>query len=287
LKRVPRRAAAALLSVALVLSGCLRPMQLNQREDARTTRSEMDSWPLDRLLTPEKIDALEVRSFVYEPAKFPLSDFFRRLERGDFSDALKSLKLSRTPSAIDSKALRLLIQEGFVPVLVDVANAGDVPFDASRLRFRLEIGAETLLPISNQNVPLELRRLDPKAPEAMAYNTGVLIVDAAELALLVAAVAALVVVAARGGGSISVPGSSAGARTPADQGCAGTDGLRDRCQPAFKVSATKTVDVDASALLWSPRVLAPDEEARGLLFFRRAPGMKGEVRLRTALALTP
>jgi hypothetical protein len=256
---------ACVASAALALSGCLEPIRVSGIEDARTSKSQMDSWPLARLLPAERFDALEVRAFVYRPRELPLNEFFRKLERGDFAQAVKSLQLPRPPAEVDSKALRLLIGKGFIPVLVDVVNTGREPADLGRLHFDLVIGGDRLGPIPSRDVPAQIARLNPKALAADAYNAAALIIDVAEI---VAVIAAIVFLSGGHGGSARSGGFS-------------TPDFSDAGAGEFVNSTVKTVYVDPADLLWSPRVLPPNGDARGLLFFRSGASDVGTPRLAT------
>lgn len=191
-----------------------------------------------------RIGEVVADSFVYRASEWPLGVFFRRLSRGEFDKALKSIRLRYEPSSYDGKAMKALLKAGFVPVLVRVRNGGAAPADLGALRWTLQSADGPLDPIPPSELPKALDLVHWPAVAANAYNTTVVVVG---YTAVLASFAACVY-----GGCGSFP--------------TGTLSLpeADRVWNPLK----KTWNFDYKDLLLSEGTLAPGESRQGLLFFR-------------------
>lgn len=191
----------------------------------------------------ESLGALKVESLVYHRSALPLETFFKRLAAGELSEAFRKLKLAYTPTNADSEALERLLDNGYVPVLVNVSGTGTGIQDPSSLSFRLA-GSE---PIAPGDLPAVFRHLSWPAVAANAYNVSVVVIGctaviAAELAFNYAT----------RGGTLRV----------------GELVLQAVREKDVLNPVTRSDWMDYEEYLYKPRPLSPGERIGGLMFFK-------------------
>jgi hypothetical protein len=248
-----RPLSALLLLAASSLAGCI---SVRERETRAVDAAAMARRNLERQFSDARVGSLQVRSLVFKPRELPLSDFLAKIAHGDYRTALKVAHLRYAPSNIDDAAIRTLVREGFVPVLVEITNAGTAPADLRRVALALDDDGRSLEPIPNDSLPRLFEALNPKAMAANVYNTG---------AVVIGSVAVVVTVA----GTLWAECMDDRAKnSPLDLPYILDDMLKAFDGDLYN-AATKTTIVDYSGLLWSAPTIPPGGAARGLLFFRK------------------
>ena len=170
------RCLAAVLAVALVPSGCIRT---KTNEGVSVTKEA----PRDGLRRFAR-DGIDGGFGIYRPATMPLEDFFSRLASGEFDRALAAVDIQFRPGSTENKAITKLLEEGVVPVYLQLKNGGSRPVTVSEQVVRLVGDGLNLAPIPPQDVPRRFKEFSPKAIGANVYNTGaVVVVFAAMLAM--------------------------------------------------------------------------------------------------------
>ena len=240
-----RRPKTALLLLAAALGACI---SVRETETRTIDAPALARRNLERQFSDQRAGALRIRSLVFKPRELPLADFLKKLEHGDYRTALTAAHLRSAPSNIDDAAVETLVREGFIPVLIDVANDGAAPADLRRLSLPLDDDGRTLEPVPNDSLPRLFEAINPKALAANVYNTGAVVV-----------------------GSMAVVVTVAGT-------------LWAQCQDGEHYNAArKTTFMEYAGLLWSGPTVPPGGSARGMLFFRKKAPDWEALRLKAAL----
>ncbi len=200
-----------------------------------------------------------MESLIYRPAELPLEAFFRRLAKGDFEKALRSIRLRYEPSSHDGKAMKAIISAGFVPVLVRARNAGPTAAGVEPAALTLKSPEGDLSAIPEGDLPRELESVHWPSVAANMYNTTVVVVG---YAAVLAAVA--------------VTAYYSGAALPAE--LASLHPAEVRVWNPVK----KVLDLDYRDFLYRGGPLQPGETRQGLLFFRLRGKDRGGLILRAA-----
>lgn len=116
---------------------------------------------------------LMVKSFVYSESKYPLSEFFDKLSKGEFKDSFKNVSLTYKPSNTTNEVLRNLLKNGLVPVYVTLKNISSQDMKISFNQFQLSDGIYKFRAFDPSFVPNEIKRLSPTAIAANVYNITV------------------------------------------------------------------------------------------------------------------
>jgi hypothetical protein len=245
------RPIALLLAASLALNtGCIH---------TPTVEYKTVGSPNFSALVDHKFGDLETKSIIYLPSKLPLGDFFSRLARGEFSDAFKQLDLNYRESNTNDRALMDVIDEGFIPVYVDIGNQGLSPAEISEKNFALTNGRTQIKAIEAAAVPKEIKRFSPEAMAADVFNVGAVVVGMA--ALLVA----LIAIASSCNGC-----NFSGLQIPSDSGGGSGDSVVIN-------DVVKTTKIDYQSFLLSATILAPGQSIGGILLFHvgRKAGLDG------------
>jgi hypothetical protein len=261
-----RRPKTALLLLAAALGACI---SVRETETRTIDAPALARRNLERQFSDQRAGALRIRSLVFKPRELPLADFLKKLEHGDYRTALTAAHLRSAPSNIDDAAVETLVREGFIPVLIDVANDGAAPADLRRLSLTLDDDGRTLEPVPNDSLPRLFEAINPKALAANVYNTGAVVV-----------------------GSMAVVVTVAGTLWAQCQDGEHRDFLHlpyilDDMLKAFDGdvynAARKTTFMEYAGLLWSGPTVPPGGSARGMLFFRKKAPDWEALRLKAAL----
>ncbi len=245
---------------------------VRDQENRLVDAQRLNEARLQNIFSIEHIGMLQVRSLVYKPDRLPLGEFLKKLSQGKYDEALKSAHLRYAPSNADDQALKTLMREGFIPVLVDVVNTGTEPVDLAHLLLALDDeGRELLAPIPNQDLPREFEKLNPKAIAANIYNTGAVVVG---YAALITALAVASVAPCRG---MEMPCRESPMLEL-------TDKFAESLGARIYNPVRKTIIMDYGSLLWSPQTLMHGASASGLLFFRVKKPSWGGLRFKARLA---
>lgn len=236
------------LLAAAVLAACI---SVRERE-TKTVDAQKAARRLDGAYSDRRVGTLHVRSFVYKPGEVPLGDFLKKLAHGDYRTALKAAHLRYAPSNINDDAVRTMVREGFIPVLVEVENAGTGPADLKRLALTLDDDGRTLEPLPNDSLPRVFEAINPKALAANVYNTGAVVAGSVAVAVTFAVTVWAHLQDNRG--AFEMPYA--------------LGKMLDAFDGDLYNAASKTTVVDYAGLLWSGPAVAPGAKARGLLFFR-------------------
>lgn len=240
-----RRAGAGVLAVLLTLpqSSCIYV--------AEERTSSIGAAALVRGSVQERAEGpLLVRSLTYRPALLPLEAFFRRLRRGELKRALRAVNVRYSPASTDDEAMKALIARGYAPVYVEVINRGSEAVDLSKAAVLLAGDGRSLAPVPNVDLPTVIETLNPAAAAANVYNTGAVLVG---VTAFFALIAATILAASHGSGPVNFPFA--------------LDGLAADLDGYVYNSLKLTTTFDYNGLLYQPKVLAPGESAKGLLFF--------------------
>jgi hypothetical protein len=209
-----------------------------------TASSETKSVEIEKTITDSvdilKVDNLQIRSKVYSDEKYPLSDFFNKLLRGDFKESFKKANLNYKPSNTKNEMLRNLLSSGLVPVYVSIKNTSSQNRTISYEQFSLSDDRETYQSLNPVNLPKQIRQFSPAAAASNVYN--VTVVATVTLMLLV-----LIAYAPNG-----------------IQGGGGSGNFFD--EPILN-ETQKTTRIDYKNYVIGKKTLAPNEELSGLLFF--------------------
>lgn len=230
------------LVLSLLNSSCIH----TQSHEYKEIKNPNASTP--PLMTKQFGD-LQLRSVVYVPSKFPLSNFFTRLKKGEFTDAFKRLDLNYKQSNVNDEALAQIIDHGFIPAYVEVQNLGKESVILDEKNFFLSNGKNQIKGFYSEHLPKEFKEFSPAAVGANVINTGVVIVG------FVAILAAFVVVA-----------SSSSSGNP-DFSFLGKDKDQVNTNDGVYNDINTTTKVDYKNLLLTKTEIKPGETMRGLLFF--------------------
>lgn len=148
-------------------SGCVHTSSIEKREIEQPTYSTLDT---------QQYDKIQVRSVVYLPSKFPLEDFFRRMTKGEFTEAFKKIDLDYKASNTSDRALQEIIDAGFVPAYVEVKNQGPNAINIDEKDFILTNGKEEIPAFRSEFLPNEFAKFNPEAAAANVVNMGVVVV---------------------------------------------------------------------------------------------------------------
>lgn len=191
----------------------------------------------------------QIHGLVYSQAELPLSDFFRRLSEGEFTEALKSFNLSYRPSNIYSSLVSDLIDRGTIPVYIEIKNIGAEPLRISERNFVLKHKEKRILALAADQVPNEIKSFSPQAALANTYNTVIVTLAVLTILLLL--------------------GASGGNHWPAN-GPAGAPGGISTSKSSESVIWNDTYPstyIDYRDYLFSRSEIAPGEVRKGLIFF--------------------
>lgn len=215
--------------------------------------------PSRKGLSEQNFGEVKVDSAIYLPSKFPLTDFFSRLKKGEFTDAFKRIDLEYKQSTINDKVLEQIIDSGFIPVYVEIKNQGKKPIHIDEKSFALTNiangtngtngtnGKQEIKAFYSETLPREFTKFNTSAAAANVINTGIVIVGfAAVLAGM------LIITSASSAGSLSFPnfhpnGNSSDIKVYND--------------------TTTVTKVNYNSFLITSSVLNPGESKNGLLFF--------------------
>ncbi|MBI5243593.1 MAG: hypothetical protein HY922_07900 [Elusimicrobia bacterium] len=243
----PRARGLSLIALSLWPCGCI---SIREEETRSLSAPGLDGRRAAEAVQEQTAGPFQVRSLAYRPALLPLADFVKRLSRGDFNRALRSVRLRYAPSNADAAAMRTLLAHGYAPVYVETVNRGGAPAELQGLSLTLTDGSRSFTPIPEEELPRAFAGFNPKAAAANVYNTGAAVVS---VTAFVAVFAAALAAAAHGGPF----------ETPDALGA-----IAERLDGDVYNSLKKTTRIEYDDLLWRPRRLPPGETARGLLFFR-------------------
>jgi hypothetical protein len=221
--------------------GCIHPSAI---EDKSLNLSGTDKTPESRVAH----STLQIESIVYSQTKWPLTDFFERLMDGEFRDSIAKVDLRYTPSNTQNEILRELIDDGFIPVFVNIKNTSSIPIKISESQFYLESDSSHIPAIAADRVPRMFKRFSPEAVAASVYNVGVVVVTSAVL------LAALVAIAKDNNGFNQMYFGD----MPALSGPQNSTVIND---------PEKTTKINYRNYLISKREIPPYSEVQGLLFF--------------------
>lgn len=255
----PARFLAAALAI-LQLQGCIH---VRSRERVLVPDPKTESHHSAEI---QSAGPFEVSSVIYRPSEFPLESFFTRLAHGEFEDAFHKIDFWYRPSNADNAALEVLLDNGFVPVLVSVANTGVDELPLKRLRLRLNSARRSVKPISNNKLPKAFKRVNWPAVTANVHNTAMVVLGSA--AVLAAFVGAVYV------GGVSLAPSDFQAR-----------GNRPKEESKILNPTTMVTDIEYDGYLFQPHPLAGGERTSGLLFFKMKPGFVDWQQLRLSASL--
>lgn len=186
-------------------------------------------------------EKIKVQSLIYTPEKLPLEDFFSRLKKGEFVNAFKKMDLNYESSNANNKALKKMIDRGYIPVYVEFLNEGAEPVTLSEKFFKLSDGSFQKSAIPQQELPNYFKNIDPNAIAANVFNTGAVIVGFAAMMA--------VFVMAKGGGE-------------------GGTGLPSSLNGEVYNNIKHTTKIDYQDYLISEKTINPGEAQKGLLIFR-------------------
>lgn len=254
----PARFLAAALAV-LQLQGCIH---VRSRESVLVPNPKTESRSSAEV---RQVGPFEVSSIVYRPSEFPLESFFTRLAHGEFEDAFRKIDFWYRPSNADNAALEVLLDNGFVPVLVSVINTGVDELPLKRLRLRLKSARRSVKPIPNNKLPKAFKRVNWPAVTANVHNTAMVVLGTA--AVLVALVGAAYI------GGVMEPSMF--------------EGWGNRPKKESKVFNPTTMlsDIEYGDYLLQPHPLAGGERTSGLLFFKMKSGFVDWQQLRLSASL--
>ena len=253
-----------LLLTAAALGACI---SVRENETRTIDAGALARRSLERQFADEQVGALRVRSLVFKPRELPLATFLNKLAHGDYQSALKAAHLRYTPTNIDDEAVSLLVREGFIPVLVEVSNAGAGPVDLRRLSLTLDDGGRPLEPVPNDSLPRAFEKLNPKALAANVYNTGAVVVGS--MAVVVTVAGTLWAECQDNRNFLQFPYVLG-------------DMLKSFDGDVYN-AASKTTSLEYAGLLWSAPTLPPGASARGILFFRTKTPDWEALRLKSVL----
>ncbi len=240
-----RLTALLLVFTQMLGSGCIH---------TSTTDYKTVELPTNAASSAQINNDWEIKSLIYLPSKLPLSDFFSRLANGEFANAFKRIDLNYKGSNSKNEALQKILDDGIVPVYVEIKNTSQKSKFIYEKSFALANGKDQILAIDEREVPKEIRRLNPKAVAADAFNFGVVVIGMA--AILVALVAV----------SAGCPGCNLW-----DLGRVGSGGSSPSSSTGNNEifnPVTKTTKIDYKSYLLSARKIEPGKSEKGLLFFR-------------------
>lgn len=184
-----------------------------------------------------------VSGLVYQPSVWPLEKFFKKLQNGDFGEALKNFSLKYDGGNLnENPVLQQTIDEGFVPVFVRVVNNSSSSMTISEKNFVLSNQDKVVAAFSNVYLPREFKKFSPQAAAANVVNLTVVVV----------------------GFSVVVGGLFMLRHNPAPPYA--DSGVRRDSRDIFNPTE-KTVNVDYKDFLFYQTTLKPGQEAEGLLFF--------------------
>ena len=200
---------------------------------------EKDNKKLTNTLTFNK---LQINSVIYSEGKFPLSDFFSKLARGDFEESFKHANLSYKPSNTSNEILRNLLSSGLVPVYVSIKNTSSSELKVSFNQFHITNGSDRYRAFNPEFLPREIKRFSPAAAAANVYNITITSASLFMVALLLA--------------------SATSPYTPSYDG----HGMGN--ENSIVINKTeKTTRFDYKNYIINKKTLKPNEEIYGLLFF--------------------
>lgn len=196
--KVVMKKSALRLSVAVVLVLNLSCVHTRSHENAPVELSTQT--------TPQKVvvyDDLKIESLLVTEDKWPAEDFFKNLQRGEMKVAFQRFDLRYKPANTDSKILRELVKDGFVPVVVRITNNGDHEKQISEKNFYLADGEQKYPALIFELIPREFERFNSAAVLANVYNVSLVTIG-------ILGVVALMSLGTHGGGPLPspIPGNS-------------------------------------------------------------------------------
>lgn len=211
-----------------------------------------------RLITSESV---KIDYVIYHPAKFPLTTFFRRLTKGEFTEAFKRFNLKYESANISNELLQELISHGFIPAYIQIKNIGPRGLKFSPTQLHLFSKDFDVPAIPYEEIPRALKQFNPEAFAANIYNVSVTIIGSVGL------LAAL---------TMANGPNSGGAIFPTNES------LRYYDQKILN-ETQQTVQLDFREELLREQSLVPNASIRGLVFFRLEPNqIQEETELRYA-----
>lgn len=239
----------ALIRLSLIL---LQIFNSNCAHVSTRDYKTLDLTTPQRTLTTSQ-PPLEIKYLIYESSKFPLSEFFSRLKKGEYKESFRRVDFKYYSANTNSKILKDMIDSGFVPVYIQITNNTSVPIDFSESSFVLNSPSLTATPLTAKQVPREIQNFNPKALVANIYNTGVVI-------LVCAIILGAVLVASKGG---SVPNFN----FPTSDSSKFSESSEPSESGEIYNDLQHTTQIDYQSLLISKTSLQPGEKAQGLLFW--------------------
>jgi hypothetical protein len=225
-----------------MLSGCVH---------VTTHETKTVDLPASPALTTQRFGDLNARSLLYRPSKLPLDDFFSRLSRGEFRDAFREVDFNYEPSNVGNEGLRRMIDEGYLPLYLEITNQGSTAVEVNAQKFALEGGHHLEPTVPENELPSIFKKFNPEAAAANAANVGIVVVSSVAILVALAYVAA----ACRSDNCATNLVSATGAEATHGKSRVFNDW-------------TKTTRVEFRQYLFpATQTLEPGASARGLLFF--------------------
>lgn len=226
----------SLASLFLLNQGCIHTKSSYREQIVKEARSA------DRQIANESI---QVSGTIYNQSELPLSDFFRRLAGGEFSQAFRDFSLTFKPSNIYSSLISDLMDQVLIPAYIEVKNVSANPLQLSEKNFVLKHQERRISPIAPDQVPNTIQSFSPEAALANVYNVVVVTL----------AIFTILILLARTHG-VWPHGSS-------DPFSGGSSGKSDH---VLNDTFPKTF-IDYKDYLISDLTLEPGETRKGLVFF--------------------
>lgn len=190
-------------------------------------------------------------NFVFlKPSELPFELFFKKLAKGQLRKSLQSINLVYEPANYSNAAIKMLNEEGFIPVYIELTNTSPNPiyFDEKSFVLFDSLTEERLSAFYSEALPKELERFNTKALAANIYNTGVVVLGYASIfGILYIGLVNDVHMASADGALIN-----------------GISNVTDR---TVYNPLNKNIEIDYKNLLLSRTVLKPNETTRGLIFY--------------------
>ena len=230
-----------ILSLLLILnSGCIHTAS------HETHKLDLESDG-SKLTEPTLVNDVKIESLIYTEEKLPLEDFFQGVTQGRFKQAFAKIDLKYYPSNANNKAVKELLSQGLVPVLVKVTNNRKQILKVSEKNFALQQGDKLLTPFDPYDLPNEFAHFSGEAFAANTFNVSVVVLTV--IAFL----------------AVSSPGS-----LNPWYCCA-----RPKSAHSEKIvilnPLEKKIHVDYNRYIFHAQELLPGEFAQGVLFFKSNP----------------
>lgn len=223
-----------------------------------TKTKESHDAKLDEISFASKKNLYEYQNENYKldlvfltPSQLPLEAFFKNLKRGKLKKSIESINLIYEPSNYSNKAIEMLNEEGFTPLLVKITNTGTKTLEFDEKSFMLVNNSkESLAAFYSDALPQQLERFNSKALAANIYNTSVVVIGFASLMGLL------------------YIGLMNDVALPSDSGTKSNDKFFNALNDNHTYNPLYTnVAINYKNLLISKTQIKPQETVSGLLFF--------------------